>query len=67
MGGSIFSCCLVFFCISVLTAIALREIRLFPIAYTLFCLIMTIVMIVLEHVLNDPTERNSGFQSDQDQ
>ena len=55
-GEAFFSSSLVFFCVSVLTAIALREIRLFPIAYTLFCLIMTIVMIVLEHVLNDPTE-----------
>jgi hypothetical protein len=51
-----FSSCLVFFCISVLTTIALREIRLFPIAYSLFCLIMTIVMIVVEHVLNDRNE-----------
>ena len=52
-GEAFFGSCIVFFLISILTTVLLSEVALFPIAYALFCMIMTIVMMMFDYVLND--------------
>ena len=51
---------LMFLCIGIVNALRLSDIPVFPFAYALFCLAMSIVMLILNRALNQRTNRRNG-------
>ena len=49
----------VFLCIGIVNTLRLSDVPVFPFAYAMFCLAMSIVMLMLNRALNEPTNRRN--------